>query len=164
MASSYQDYLRTPSAVLFHGYVPIPLWAVSQLSIMATYSLPQVGNTNRRVALPAHDDKISLSAVLLGRFRFAWKTALENVAEASRYGTVLSPKRAGLGAGLTLVTSATVRTNLAVESLSFNLTAARRQTIDLTMVLVHLPPPGTRARLLDAASIAVGALADNLPR
>lgn len=164
MTSSYQQYLRTPSALLFDGYVPIPLWAVSQLSIEATYALPQVGSGSRRVALPAHDDAIALTAVLLGPERFAWKTALEGAAEASRFGTALSPKRAGLGAGLILVTAATVRTHLAVQSLTFTLSAARRDTVDVTMRLLHLPPPGTRARLLDAASIAVGALGDVLPR
>lgn len=163
MVSSYQDYLRTPSAVLFDGYLPVPLWAVSSMSIEASYALPQVGGGTQRVALPAHDDSISLTAVLLGPERFAWKTALENAAEASRFGTALSPKRAGLGSGLALVTAATIRTNLAVQSLSFSLTAARQDTIDVTMRLLHLPPPGSRARLLDTASLAVGALADVLP-
>ena len=119
--------------------------------------------TSRRVALPAHDDSIGLSAVLIGPLRMGWKTALENIAEASRYGTVISPKTGGLGTGLVLVSSATVRTNLAVQSLSFSFTAARRDTIDLTMRLVHLPPPGSLTRLIDVTAIGVGALTDALP-
>ena len=163
MTSSYAPYLHTPSAVLFDGIVPVPLWAVTQMSIDASYSVPAVGGSNRRVALPTHDDTIALSAVLIGPLRLEWKTALENIAEASRYGTVLTPKTGGLGTGLVLVSSATVRTNLAVQSLSFSLTAGRRDTIDVTLRLIHLPPPGSLTRLLDTTSIAVGALTDALP-
>ena len=163
MTSSYQEFLHTPSAVLFDGIVPVPLWAVTQMTIEATYSLPAVGGGNRRVALPAHDDSITLSAVLLGPLRFTWKTALENIAEASRYGTVLSPKTGGLGAGLVLVTAATIRTNLAVQTLTVSINAARRDTLDVTLRLLHLPSPGSLARLLDVTSIPVGALTDALP-
>ena len=163
MTSSFAPYLHTPSAVLFDGIVPVPLWAVTQMSIDASFSVPAVGGSNRRVALPTHDDTIGLTAVLIGPLRLEWKTALENIAEASRFGTVLSPKTGGLGTGLVLVSSATVRTNLAVQSLSFSLSAARRDTIDVTMRLIHLPPPGSLTRLLDTTSIAVGALTDALP-
>lgn len=163
MASSYAPYLHTPSAVLFDGIVPVPLWAVTQMSIDASYAVPAVGGGNRRVALPTHDDAIALTAVLIGPMRMEWKVALENIAEASRYGTVLSPRTGGLGAGLVLVSSATVRTNLAVQSLAFTFSAARRDTIDVTLRLVHLPPPGSLTRLLDVTSIAVGALTDALP-
>ncbi|NMO55179.1 hypothetical protein HH310_28840 [Actinoplanes sp. TBRC 11911] len=163
MPSSYASNLHTPSAVLFDGIVPVPLWAVTQMAIDASYAVPAVGGSNRRVALPTHDDTIGLTAVLLGPLRLEWKAMLENIAEASRYGTVLSPKTGGLGTGLVLVTSATVRTNLAVQSLSFSLTAARQDTIDVTMRLIHLPPPGSLTRLLDVTSIGVGALTDRLP-
>jgi hypothetical protein len=163
MTSSYAPYLHTPSAVLFDGIVPVPLWAVTQMSIDVSYSVPAVGGSNRRVALPTHDDTIALSAVLIGPLRLEWKTALENIAEASRYGTALSPKTGGLGTGLVLVSSATVRTNLAVQSLNFSLSAARRDTIDVNLRLIHLPPPGSLTKLLDTTSIAVGALTDALP-
>jgi hypothetical protein len=163
MTSSFAPYLHTPSAVLFDGIVPVPLWAVTQMSIDASYSVPPVGGSNRRVALPTHDDTIALSAVLIGPLRLEWKTALENIAEASRFGTTITPKTGGLGTGLVLVSSATVRTNLAVQSLGFSLSAARRDTIDVTIRLIHLPPPGSLTRLLDISSIAVGALTDALP-
>ena len=161
MTSSYQDYLHTPSAVLFDGVVPIPLWAVSQLSIESSYSLPQIGSTSRRVALPSHDDTLTIAAVLLGRLRYAWKLALENAAEASRLGNILS-RHTSVG-GLVLVTSATIRTDLAVQSLTFAISASRRDTLDVTMRLAHLPRPGSLAKLLDLGSVGVGCLTDALP-
>jgi hypothetical protein len=161
MTSSYEDYLHTPSAVLFDGVIPIPLWAVTQLSIESAYSLPQIGSTSRRVALPSHDDTLSIAAVLLGPLRYAWKLALENAAEASRLGNILS--RHTSAGGLVLVSSATIRTDLAVQSLTFGLNASRRDTLDVSIRLAYLPRPGSVAKLLDLGSVGVGALTDALP-
>lgn len=163
MSSSYQDYLQVPSAVLFDGAVPVPLWAVTQLTIESTYAVPQIGTTSRRVALPSHDDTLAITAVLLGPLRFAWKLALENIAEASRHGTILSRTFHGAVGGLVLLTAATIRTDLAMQSLTISMSAGRRDTLDVTMRLAHLPRPGARAKLLDIGSIAVGALGDILP-
>jgi hypothetical protein len=153
--SFFEPYLHTPSALLIGSGVVVPLWAISQLSIESSYFVPQVGGTHRRVAVVSHDDTISLSAVLVGPLRFTWKVSLENIAEASRAG-------AGPG-GLALVSAATIRTDLAVQQLGFSLTAQRRDTVDVTMRLLHLPRPGSLAKLLDRASIGVGALTDALP-
>ncbi|WP_410672482.1 hypothetical protein [Amycolatopsis sp. cmx-4-68] len=161
--SFFEPYLHTPSAVLSDGIVPVPLWAVTQLSIDSTYFVPQVGGTRRRVAVVSHDDSLSLSAVLLGPLRFTWKVALENLAESSRQGTALSRVTGGTQSGLVLITTATIRTDLAVQSLTFSQSAQRRDTLDVTLRLLHLPRPGSLAKLLDVASIGVGALTDALP-
>jgi hypothetical protein len=164
MTSSYQSYLHTPSAVLSDGIVPVPLWSVTQMSIEETYSLPQIGGTSRKAAVASHDDTISLTAVLLGPERFAWKLALENLADSSRRGTALQKLTSGAVGGLILVTAATIRTDLAVQSLGFTLSAARRDTLDVTLRMAHLPRPGSLSKLLDIASVGVGALTDLLPR
>lgn len=163
MTSSYQSYLHTPSAILSDGLIPIPLWSVSQLQIEESYSLPQIGGTSRKAAVASHDDTLSLTAVLLGPERYTWKLSLENLAEASRRGTALSKRTSGAVGGLILITSATIRTDLAVQAMTITLSAARRDTLDVTMRLVHLPRPGSLAKLLDIASVGVGGLTDALP-
>ncbi len=162
-SSSFQSYLHTPSAVLSDGIVPVPLWSVTQMTIEESYSLPQIGGTSRKAAVASHDDTISLTAVLLGPERFAWKLALENLAEASRRGTALSTLTHGAVGGLILISAATIRTDLAVSSLSITLSATRRETLDVSLRMAHLPRPGSLAKLLDVASIGVGALTDGLP-
>jgi len=163
MTSSYQSYLHTPSAILSDGIIPVPLWSVSQLQIEETYSLPQIGGTSRKAAVASHDDTLSITAVLLGHERYAWKLALENLAEASRRGTALSTLTSGAVGGLILISSATIRTDLAVQSLSITVAATRRDTLDVSLRLAHLPRPGSLAKLLDIASVGVGALTDFLP-
>lgn len=163
MTSSYQSYLHTPSAILSDGLIPVPLWSVTQMQIEETYSLPQIGGTSRKAAVASHDDTLSITAVLLGKERFAWKLALENLAEASRRGTALSKLTSGAVGGLILISAATIRTDLAVQSLTITMSAARRDTLDVSLRLAHLPRPGSLAKLLDVASVGVGALTDLLP-
>lgn len=161
--SGYEPGLHTPSAILSDGIVPVPLWAVTQLSVASTYFVPQIGGSRRRVAVVTHDDTLSLSAVLLGPSRFAWKVALENLAESSRQGTALSRLTRNAVGGLVLITAATIRTDLAVQSLTFTQAAGRREAIDVSVQLIHLPRPGSLAKLLEVASVGVGALTDALP-
>ena len=61
--------------------------------------------------------------------------------------------------GLILITALTIRTDLQVQSLAFSVSAARRDAIDVTIQLAHLPPPGARSKLLDMASVGVSTLA-----
>jgi len=67
--------------------------------------------------------------------------------------------RSGACVGLT-VTSLTIRTDIQVQSLSFSVNAAKREVIDVQMTLAHLPLPSLLGKLLDVASVGVGALAD----
>jgi hypothetical protein len=107
-----------------------------------------------------HDDTLALSAVLVGHERFAWKLGLEQLAEASRRGSALSRFTGGRFGGLILITSLTIRTDIQVQSLSFSVSAARRETIDVSLTLAHLPLPSLLGKLLDVAAVGVGALAD----
>lgn len=163
MTGTGQDYLHTPSAVLSDGIVPVPLWAVTQLVVDSTFAVPQIGGTSQRVALPSHDDTLTLTCLLLGEMRFTWKLMLENMAEASRRGTALSSVSGGQVGGLILLTSLTIRTDLAVASLTITASAARRNALDVVLRLVHLPRVGTLGALLDLAAVGVGALSDALP-
>ena len=47
-----------------------------------------------------------------------------------------------------------------VKSLTFTATATRRQTLDVQIAVAYTPLPGSLGKLLDAASLGVGALGD----
>jgi hypothetical protein len=59
-----------------------------------------------------------------------------------------------------LVTSMTIRTEMQIQSLTFSTSAARRDTIDVSLSMAHMPRPGALGKLLDMASVAVPALSD----
>ncbi len=159
MKSSFQD-AAIPSAILTDGGAAlIPLFAVTSMTLSESYHLPPIGSSAARAMVETHDDTISLSAVLPGPQRYVWKLMLETAAESALRGSVL----ARIGApGLILVTAQTIRTDIYIQSLSFSQSAAKRQTIDVSIQLVHLPRPGALAKALDVASVAVGALLDPL--
>jgi hypothetical protein len=138
----------------------VPLFAVTAMSLAQTYFLPPLGVSKQRMVLPAHDDTITLSALLIGPERFMLKQSLEIMADISKRGGALESLTRGFVGGLVLVTSMTIRTDMQIQSLSFTASAARRDVLDVAMTLVHVPRPGALSRVLDLASVQVAALAD----
>ncbi|MDA0160858.1 hypothetical protein OM076_11330 [Solirubrobacter ginsenosidimutans] len=159
---SFMQYAHVPSAIISDGILPIPLWSVTQLSLSETYHLPPIGSTAHRAIVATHDDTVTLAGVLVGVERFAWKFALETMAEASKRGTALAAMSGGAVGGLILVTSMTIRTDMQVQSLSFTASATRREVLDVSITMIHVPRPSLLGKLLDVASIGVGALSDGL--
>jgi hypothetical protein len=152
-ASSYHEY-GVPSAILSDGILTVPLWAVASLSLSERYKLPPVASSTARAIVATHQDTVSLSGVLVGRERYAWKLALETLADVSKRGGLVSSLTGGR------VTAMTIRTDMQVESLEFRVSSTRRDVIDVTLQLAHMPLPGAIGRLLDTASLGIAALAD----
>src|SRR5262249_45607313 len=120
----------------------VPLFAVSSISLSETYHLPPIGSSQERVMVAAHDDSISLSGLLVGPQRFAFKFMLETMADLSQRGTAIERITGGATSGLTLITSMTIRTDMQIQSLTFAASAARRDVLDVSIALVHVPRPG----------------------
>jgi hypothetical protein len=160
MPKSYQNYLHVPSAIISDGILPIPIWAVTQMTLTESYHLPAIGSTGAKAIVSVHDDTIALNGVLLGPERFAWKLALETVAEASKRGSALAAMTGGKVGGLILVTAMTIRTDLQVQTLTFSATSGKRNALDVAITLAYMPKPSLLAKLLDVAAVGVGALSD----
>jgi phage protein U len=157
---SYQKYLTVPSAIISDGLLPIPIWAVTSMTLTETYHLPPIGSSGAKAIVATHDDLITLSGVLLGTERYAWKFALETLAETAKRGGALEAYTKGALSGLILITSMTIRTDMQIQSLTFTATSAKRDALDVSVSLAHMPRPSALGKLLDVAAIGVGALAD----
>jgi phage protein U len=160
ITKSFQQYGTMPSAILSDGILTIPLWAVTTMTLTESYHLPPIGSTGSKSVIGTHDDSITLAGVLVGAERYIWKVGLETLAESSRRGSALASFTGGAAGGLVLVTSMTIRTDMHVTSLTFTASAARRDALDVSLGMAHLPLPSALGTLLDAASVGVGALAD----
>jgi hypothetical protein len=158
--SSYQRYDVIPSAIISDGLIPVPIWAVTAMTLNESYHLPPIGSSGARSIVATHDDTISLTGVLVGTERFTWKLALETMAETSKRGGAIASFTGGKISGLILITSMTIRTDMQVQSLSFSASAARRDVLDMSVSLAYMPLPSALGKLLDVASVAVGSLAD----
>jgi hypothetical protein len=155
-----KQYANVPSAIISDGIVPIPLWAVTQMTLTETYALPPIGSTAMKASVAVHDDTIQLNGSLVGPERFTWKLLLETLAESSKRGSALAKFTGGKVGGLILVTSMTIRTDMQVKTLSFTATSTRRQTLDVAITMAYTPLPGSLGKLLDVASLGIGALGD----
>ena len=136
------------------------MWAVTSISLSETYHLPPIGSSGAKAIVATHDDTVTLSGVLVGPERYAWKLALETLADLSKRGGALSAFTGGKVSGLILVTSMTIRTDMQIQSLSFTASSAKREALDVSLTMAHMPLPGALAKLLDLASLGVGALSD----
>lgn len=160
ITSSFQRYGAVPSAIISDGIVPIPLWAVTTMTLTETYHLPPIGSSGAKAVVATHDDTVLINGVLVGAERYAWKLALETLAEASKRGSAIASFTGGRVSGLILVTALTIRTDMQIQSLGFTATAAKRDTIDVAITLAHMPLPSALGKLLNVASVGIGALAD----
>jgi len=158
--SSYQQYFRVPSAIISDGVVPIPLWAVTTMTLNETYKLPSIGSSAAKAVVDTHDDTISMNGLLVGPGRFAWKVGLETLAESSKRGSALARYSQGRLSGLIVITSMTIRTDMHIQSLSFTASSAKRDVLDVSLTLAHMPSPSAFGKLLDVTSIGVGGLLD----
>ena len=160
ITKSFQKYKAVPSAIISDGILTVPLWAVTAMSLSESYQLPPVGSSGTKAVVATHDDTITLNGVLVGVERFAWKFSLETLAEASKRGSALGAFTKGKLSGLILVTSMTIRTDMQIQSLSFSASAGKREALDVSISMAHMPLPGAFGKLLDVASLGVAALAD----
>ena len=152
--------LTIPSAIISDSIITVPLYAVSTMTLSEKFHLPPIGSKGARAVIGTHDDELSMSGLLVGPERYAWKLALETLSETSRRGGALAALSGGKVAGLIVVTSMTIRTDMQVQALTFTASAAKRDALDVSISMMHLPRPGPLAKLLDVASLGVGALAD----
>lgn len=158
--SSFQNYIAVPSAVISDGLLLVPLWAVTQMTLNESYHLPPIGSSGAKASVSTHDDTVTLTGMLVGPERYAWKLALETLAETSKRGGALASFTGGRFSGLILITSMTIRTDMQVQSLNFTASSSKRDTLDVSMTLAYMPLPSAFGKLLDVASIGIGALAD----
>lgn len=162
MPESFQRYQAIPSAVIHDATLTtiVPLYAVNTMTLTESYHLPPVGSSTARAIVATHDDTLTLTGLLVGPERFAQKFTLERLAESSKRGGFLGAGGNGTLTGLVVETAMTIRAEMQVQSLTFTASAARRDVLEVSVTMQHMPLPGALGTLLDAASVRVAALAD----
>jgi hypothetical protein len=151
-----------PSAIVTDGLIPVPLYSVTAMNLTESYHLPPIGSSGTRALVSTHDDTVTLSGVLVGQERYAWKFALETIAESGMRGgggVVAALSLLGMNiSGLILVTALTIRTDMQISNLSFGASSTKRGTLDVSVTMVYVPQPGLVNKLLDVASLGLSAL------
>jgi phage protein U len=153
--SFWADHPVQPSAILTDLLVWVPLFAVDRMTLTESYRMPPVGSAGLRAAVGNSEDRVQLSGLLIGEMRFVWKQALELLADLSRRGGSLGMLTGGGVNGLFLVTKLAVKLDMQVTSLTFTASAQRRDALDVSIGLQHVPRPGAQHLLVDLGATAV---------
>lgn len=160
--SHVDEFQQLPAALIVDLPLFIPLFAVSRLTLTEAYSLPPVGANAYRTATTASTDTVSLSALLVGPQRFLWKKDLELLAASSRRGGSLGAWTGGAVGGVILVTRLVTRINMQISDLTFTASAQRRDTLEVSVNLRHVPRPGPVDALVDVGATAAMSTAEFL--
>ncbi|MGW0409759.1 hypothetical protein ACWDZX_00320 [Streptomyces collinus] len=153
-ASRLDEFQSLPSAIITDGLLAVPLFAVQRLTLTERYTLPPIGTPSFRAAVGNASETASLSALLIGPQRHAWKQGLELMANFAKRGGALGRFTGGKFAGLVLATRMSVRMNMHVTELSFAASSQRLDTTEVTIALQHVAPPGPVDLLVDAGALA----------
>ncbi|MFJ8675623.1 hypothetical protein [Streptomyces sp. NPDC093589] len=153
-ASRLDEFQSLPAAIITDGLLAVPLFAVQRLTVTERYTLPPIGTPSFRAAVGNANETASLSALLIGPQRHAWKQGLELMANFAKRGGALGRFTGGKSAGLVLATRMSVRMNMHVTELSFTASSQRLDTTEVTIGLQHVAPPGPVDLLVGAGALA----------
>ena len=160
MSASFQIESGRPSAIVSDGVTSVPVYGVTSLTLAESYHLPPIGSSGLKAVVSTHDDTLSLTGLLVGPDRYTRKLELENLADVGRRGSAFALATQGRISGLVLVTALTIRTDMQIQSLSFAVTAGRRDALEVSMSLEQMPVPGQLGALFDAARLGAAGLRD----
>ncbi|WP_328524051.1 hypothetical protein [Kribbella sp. NBC_00359] len=133
----------------------VPLFAVTSMSLNASYKLPELGS-GRNQWLGEVGRTIAIDGVLLGPSRFAYKAALEALADVS----MLFAARFAIPTltGVPVVSGLVVLTDMQITSLKFSQTSQDHGVITVHVDLKHCPK-GFVAELIGRGLNMAGSLA-----
>ena len=136
---------------------PVPLLFVQSISISEGYQIERIAGSSFSQALAPTTKTIAIEAMLPGPDRLRLKKELEALALVSR---VLVAATAPLLAvtGIPVVSGLTISLDMQITDLRFNQSAQKRDTLDVSITLRHVPRSSLTAILGEAADLllAVG--------
>jgi hypothetical protein len=141
---------------------PVPLLYVQSMSISEGYRIQRIAGSKFSQAIAPTAKTITIEAVLLGRERLLLKKGLEVLALASRLlVSALAP--ALKITGIPVVSGLTIALDMQITDLRFTQSVQKRDALDVSITLQHVPRSSLFAILGEVADIALAAGSAALP-
>jgi hypothetical protein len=150
----------------------VPLLFVQTLTVTEGYRIERIAGSGFSQALAPTTKTISIEAMLLGADRLLLKKELEALALVSRVLVAATAPALAL-AGIPVVSGLTISLDMQITDLRFTQSAEKRDALDVSLTLQHVPRSSALAILGEAADIALAAgtalasaapLAGSIPR
>ncbi|WP_264931143.1 hypothetical protein [Streptomyces sp. A012304] len=134
----------------------VPLFTVTSLTLNEGYQVARIAGSRLAQLVSPTARTISIEAVLVGPYRLIYKKGLESMALTSR---VLAPATAPLMnfAGLPVVCGMTISLDMQITSLRFTQSNQKRDAIDVSITLEHVPRSSVTAALGESLDLMLAA-------
>ena len=141
---------------------PVPLFAVQSLVLSDGYKIERVLGSRFMQALAPTAKTIQVEAVLIGQERLLVKKALETLALATRWTAAAAAPALAL-AGIPVVAGMTVSTDMQISDLKFTHSVNKRESLDVSITLVHVPRSAVAELAGEALDLALAIATAALP-
>jgi len=134
---------------------PVPLLYVQSMTIDEGYEIQPIMGSRFLQATQPTKKQIGIEALLIGPERFGLKKALEAVALTSRL--LVATASALLPSGIPVVSGLAISLDMQITKLRFVQSVARRDALDVSIVLLEVPRSSLTAVVGEVADLLVGA-------
>ncbi|WP_069159914.1 hypothetical protein [Nocardia altamirensis] len=135
---------------------PVPLLYVQNLTMTEGYQIQRIADSKFSQALAPTRKAISIEAMLLGRERLLLKKSLEVLALNSRL-LVAATARTLAVTGIPVVCGLTISLDMQITDLRFTQNVQKRNAIDVSISLEHVPRGKASALAGEIADLALAA-------
>ncbi|ATL67467.1 hypothetical protein [Nocardia terpenica] len=133
---------------------PVPLLYVQNIVMTEGYQIQRIADSQFSQAIAPTRQGIAIEAVLLGPDRLLLKKELEALALTSR---LLVAATALAVAGIPVVCGLTISLDMQITDLRFTQSAQKRDAIDVSITLEHVPRSTLSALLGELGDLALAA-------
>ncbi|MFI6166352.1 hypothetical protein ACIBCN_06145 [Nocardia sp. NPDC051052] len=135
---------------------PVPLLYVQSISMTEGYQIQRISDSRFSQAIAPTRKAIAVEATLLGPERLVLKKSLEALALTSRL-LVATAARTLAVTGIPVVCGLTISLDMQITDLRFNQSVQKRDAIDVSISLEHVPRSNTTALIGEIADLALAA-------
>lgn len=141
---------------------PVPLLYVQSMTLTDGYKVERILGSKFSQGVSPTIKQITVEAILLGQKRLAIKKALETLALATRFAAAAAAPALAI-AGIPVVSGLTISTDMQITDLKFTHSTAKREALDVSVTLVHVPRSALAELAGEALDIALAATTAALP-
>ncbi len=134
----------------------LPLLYVQNMTLTEGYRIERIAGSKFSQAVGPTTKQIVIEAMLLGRERMLMMKALEAMALTSRLLVAMAAP-ALKTTGLPVVSGMTISLDMQITDLRFTQNVSKREAIDVSITLIHVPRSSLTAILGEAADLALAA-------
>jgi hypothetical protein len=133
---------------------PVPLLYVQSMSLSEGYQIERIAGSSFSQAIAPTTKTIAIEAMLLGPDRLRLKKELEALALVSRV-LVAAAAPALAVTGIPVVSGLTISLDMQITDLRFNQSVQKRDAVDVSLTLRHVPRSSLTAILGEAADLVL---------